>query len=305
MNELNDRFYAEPIFVCYEGDDGDDGSDGDHYENIAKAAEAEARLASEAAEAKKADAKKAGDDARKAKEAKFSQEEVNRFVADDRRKYDEKYQKLEASFKGILEDKNLAAEARAKMEAELQDLQKMHRTKEQQAEYERKQQQERYETELETARNAAKNWESMFKNSVIDRSLQDAAVSGQAFNPNQIVDILRPRTRMAEEMLEDGTPTGRFVPKIDFPDIDETSGEKISTLRTPEEAVQRMKELSDYYGNLFSGNVVSGIGSGAATGGISSGDGGRLDAQKIAQNPELYRRIREENPEALGLRKKR
>ena len=69
-----------------------------------------------------------------------------------------------------------------------------------------------------------------------------------------------------------------------------------------ERAVKRMKELPDLYGNLFKSNVVSGIGASSATGGLMSGGKGNLDLEKVAQDPVLYRKIRAEHPEWLGLK---
>ena len=298
VNMFKSYLLSNPMLACFDGDEGDG-------EGSFEATEAAAVQAQRDAEDKAQKARDAVEAARKAREAQFSQEELNKFLADDRRKHLEKYTKLEDSYKKILADKNLASEQRVKLETELQDLQKSFRTKEQQAEYERKQQKERYEQELNEARQSATQWENMFKSSVVDRSLLDAATTNEAFNPHQIVEILRPRTKMADHTDKDGNATGQLVPMIDFPDIDEKSGEKIITLRTPEEAVQRMKELPNFYGNLFRANVVSGVGSGAATGGALPGTGGRIDPAKLAADPELYRRLRKENPEALGLRRDR
>lgn len=302
---------ALPLLACYEGDgDGDgtgdgDGGAGDGYDEFtvrAKSVAEEAQRAKEEAERKAAEAREAAEEAKRQQAKDFSQADLNRFLADDRRKHQEKYQKLEASYKEILADKNLQKEQRGKLEAELADLQKSFRTKEQQAEYERKQERERFKTELETAQESAQHWEILYKNSVIDRSLQDAAVSAEAFNPGQIVGLLRPMTKMQEQTDETGNSLGTYTPLIDFPDIDEKSGEQVVTLRTPEEAVQRMKELPDLFGNLFRPNVVSGVGSGSATGGVQSGDGGRVDPRKLTA--EQYRKLRKDNPEALGLRRR-
>ena len=202
----------------------------------------------------------------------------------------------------MLADKTLASEHRQKLESELEDLQKAFRTKEQQAEYERKQERERFKLEITGFKDSANKWEHMYKDSVIQRSLQDAAVAAEAFNPVQIVGLLRPVTQMRLATDTEGNELeDQMVPLIDFPDIDEKTGERIVTLRTPQEAVQRMKEMPEYYGNLFRANVVSGIGSGAATGGVTSGEGGRVDVRKLSA--EQYRRMRKENPEALGLRR--
>lgn len=295
----NDKLYnliwTNPALACYAGDD--DGGDGD----LVQAAEAAAAAAATDAAAKADEAKKAADEARKNTEKTFSQSDLNTFLAEDRRKHQEKIKGLEDGYKKILADTNLQKEQRAKLEAELQDVQASQRTKEQQAEYERKQEHERYVTEMETVKDQSKQWETLFKNSVVDRSLQDAAITHEAFNPTQIMGLLRPMTRMQEKKDDSGNPLGLFSPVIDFLDINETNGEQETTLRTPEEAVQRMKELPQLYGNLFRSNVVSGIGSGSATGGVRSGEG-RIDPTKLT--PEQYRKIRKENPEALGLKRR-
>ena len=311
MNELENVMLALPVLACYEGDndpgtgdvDGDPTGGGNDFADRAQVAADEAQRAQLDAEQKAAEAKEAADEAQRQQEKDFSQADLNRFLADDRRKHQDRYQKLEMSFKGILEDKNLQKEQRAKLESELADLQKAHRTKDQQAEYERKQEQERFKSEIEVTRESATKWEDLYKSSVVDRSLQDAAVSAEAFNPGQIVGLLRPVTRMQEEQDAEGNGIGAYTPLIDFPDVDETTGEQVISLRTPEQAVQRMKELPTLYGNLFRPNVVSGVGSGSATGGVQSGDGGRVDPTKLSD--EQYRKMRQDNPEALGLRRRR
>lgn len=288
--------FARPVYACYEGEESidDPGHDlGEINEEFEK------RL--QAAEADLEKQRQKGVEPPRKDEQLFNQDDLNKFLAEDRRKHQEKYRKLEDGYKKLLADKNLASEARQKLEGELQDLQKAHRTKEQQVEYERKQQEEKYKKDINLYKTAAENWESRFKSTVIDRSLQDAAISADAFNPYQIVGLLRPITKMIEQADGEGNPTGEISPMIDFPDIDEKTGDKITTLRTPGEAVQRMKELPEHYGNLFRANVVSGVGTGAATGGAAPGNGGRVDPSRLST--EQYFRLRKENPEALGLKR--
>ena len=98
----------------------------------------------------------------------------------------------------------------------------------------------------------------------------------EAFNPAQIVTQLRPWTRVIEVMDEKtGKPTGKYKPVVDMPDVDATTNEQVIMNRSPEEAVKRMKEMPEQWGNLFRSNVVSGIGSSSATGGLMPGQGGR------------------------------
>jgi hypothetical protein len=315
-----------PVLACFDnedaGDDGGGGSDGgggyatdfddngdspgdshvSTLETRLKEAEEDAMLAREEADRKSAQARQASTEAAQAKDRSFNQDDMNRFLADDRRKHKEKYKKLEGAYQDMLADKDLASNQREKLQGELEDLQKTFRTKKSNEEYERKREQERFKQEVTGHKEAAHKWEHMYKDSAIQRALQDSAIAAEAFNPAQIIGLLRPMTEMRPAVDVDGNElSDQMVPKVDFPDINEETGQAEITLRTPQEAVQRMKELPEQWGNLFRANVVSGIGSGAATGGVTSGEGGRIDVTKLS--PEQYRKLRKENPEALGLRR--
>lgn len=185
----------------------------------------------------------------------FTQDDVNRILAEDKRKHKEKYQQLEESYQELLAKENLTKEERDSLQSRLEDIQKSLRTKDQQAEYERKKAEEKYRNELTTAEEKAHYWENLFKNETVARSLQDAASGADAFNPNQIVGLLKPFTQLKDV-------DGNLTPMVDFPDIDEKTGEEIRTLRTPQDAVKRMRDLPKMYGNLFKSNVVSGVGGG-------------------------------------------
>ena len=124
----------------------------------------------------------------------------------------------------------------------------------------------------------------------MERALQDAAVSGDAFNTNTVMSVLRPMTRLTEITDEKtGKGTGKFKVVVDFPDTDPNTGEPTVTLHSPESAVKRMKELPQIYGNLFKSGVVSGIGSSAATGGLASGGGGKMDSTEADPSSSTWK----------------
>jgi len=214
------------------------------------------------------------------------QEKVNKILANEKRQHQAKFEKLEASLTQLAEDKNLSEQDREKLAKEAEDLRKQLRTKETQAEVDRENAEAKYKNELEETRAAAEKWEGMFKQSTVQRELLDAAAAGDAYEPSQIVQLLMPNTELKEE-------EGRFKVMINFQDVDEKTGDPIETLRTPQEAVNRMKELKRSR-NLFNSGVVSGIG-----GENIAGQTGDLDVSNLT--PEQYRKIRRENPERLGL----
>lgn len=220
----------------------------------------------------------------------FTQEDLNKFLASDRRKHEERYKQLEGSYKKLLEQKDLAAGDRRNLQEELEQLQKTFRTKEQQAEYEKKQIEAKYKSDLETATESAVLWESKYKQNMLDSSLQDAAAKGGAFNVDQITSILRPITKIVEVVDEAGENTGNFKPVIDFPDVDEKTGERIITGRTPEEAVQRMKELPDIYGNLFKANLTGGIGGSTDPVSGKPTDVAKMSYQQYKENRERVKK---------------
>jgi hypothetical protein len=80
---------------------------------------------------------------------------------------------------------------------------------------------------------------------------------------------------------------------IEFNDIHVETGEPIVTQLSPLDAVKRMREIPEQYGNLFKANVVSGMG---ANGGQATS--GKIDVRKLS--PEQYKKLRKENPSALG-----
>ena len=130
----------------------------------------------------------------------------------------------------------------------------------------------------------------------MERALQDAAVSGDAYNVGVLMNQLRPWTRLAEITDEKGKGTGKFKVEVDFPDQDE-SGQPTTVTHTPESAVKRMRELPTTYGGLFKTGVVGGV---ASASGVQTGSGGKIDPRKLTM--EQYLELRQKNPAALGLR---
>ena len=143
------------------------------------------------------------------------------------------------------------------------------------------------------------HWQGMYTESNINRALQDAAVANDAYQAAQIVTILKPYTQMAEDVDSEGKANGvGLVARVAFTDKDNDTGEPITTSLTPADAVKRMKEIPDLYGNLFKSNAAGGIGGTNATDGSTSGS--PIDYTNIPMDE--YAKLRKENPKALGLK---
>lgn len=115
----------------------------------------------------------------------------------------------------------------------------------------------------------------------IRQSLVDAAVSEEAVVPAQIVALLTPLTR---------TENGEVVVEID------------GKILKPTEAIAAMKDDAEQYGNLFRPRGVAGMGAHNGAEFSARGMGGRVDLSRLTS--QEYRRLRRENPAALGLTRK-
>ncbi len=254
----------------------------------------------------------AGDDSVKAPEG-FTPEQQKKFneaLAADRRKQEVKYrqaqealQKTEKQYKDLLSSQSLTEQERKALQANLEVVQGQLRSKEEQLQLEKKQIEETYAGKLQEMERKATHFETLYRDSTVERALQDAAVKHEAWSPSQIVTQLRSQTKMLEETdPKTGKLTGKYRPMVEMLTLNTTTGEMESKAYTPEDAVKRMKDDKDTWGNLFKSGVVSGIGAGTATGGLTPGQSGRLDAAAIRKlTPAQYREIRATHPEWLGL----
>jgi len=303
---MNDLYLSHGLVACFDGDGdggddsgGDGAGDGQAGGNAGGAAGSAGSPVSGNASGNAGATGNAGGQ-QGGKQNTFTQDDVNRFLAEDKRKHQTALSQMEAKLHEALADKSMTEATRKALEENLAAVQGQMRTKEQQLAHEKKQLEAAHHGELTELKKKLVFWEGLYRESTIDRALQDAAVKNDAFNPSQVVILLRSNTKLLEEVDEtSGTTTGRYRPVVEMEGNDPKTGDPVKLSCTPEEAVKRMKELPDVYGNLFKSGVVSGIGAGTATGG-TPGKGGKIDVSKLT--PAQYRKIRSENPELLGLR---
>jgi hypothetical protein len=292
---FNDMYLSPIALGCYEGEGaGDVAGDGSQKDAAKDAAQDATNNAN----------KDAAKDAGKT----FTQADVNKFLAEDRRKEEAKYkaqlksllEEKEGRIKRLLQDKDLSEQQRDQLKSELDTVGeqlKDYRSKEETLRREKKQMEDQLTGKLTATERRAQDWENRYRESHINRELQDAAATNDAYNSRQIVSLLRPKTKMVPVLDGAGKETGDYQVVVDLDDV--VDGKPAVTQLTPQAAVKRMKELPETYGNLFKSGVVSGVGSNSATGGLSPGSAGKVDLKNMSQ--DQYRKTRKEHPELLGL----
>jgi membrane-bound lytic murein transglycosylase len=218
---------------------------------------------------------------------RFTQADLNKILAEDKRKHQDQLKKVEKQYQELLQKSNLSAEERMRLEESLEDVRKQVRTKEEQAKLEKRKLEDDYNQRIHELESRVKTSEEKFYDMMVTRSLQDAAVAGDAFNPVTLIAYLKPMVKLVDDK-----------PMIEFPDADADTGESILKQFTPEEAVSRMKELPEKFGNMFKANVVSGVG-GNSTTGATPGANGKVDVRKLSM--AQYKELRKNNPRSVGL----
>lgn len=240
----------------------------------------------DAAAAAAAEAEKKAKEEQQLQDRKFSQSDVDRFLAEDRRKTKAQTEKLITELEALKQNKNLSEKQRNELSARIEELHTQVLTKDQLLEKERTKMQTEHRTELQKERDEKEAWKQRYTESSIVRNISDVAVTEGAYSPEQIVSLLQAQTRLVEDTDADGTPTGTFTPKVKFKDTD-AEGKSVTLELTIQEAVKRMKDLPDRFGNLFKANLNGGLG---GNGTVPAG--GTIDPSKI-KNMSDYQRMRE------------
>ena len=100
---------------------------------------------------------------------------------------------------------------------------------------------EQYEAKLKQAKKARRSGSGGSAQDTVERDLMDAAVAGDAFNTNTVMDVLRPRASLEEIMDEKGKGTGKFRTVVQYATTDSETGEPLTLSLTARAAVERMQ----------------------------------------------------------------
>jgi hypothetical protein len=216
--------------------------------------------------------------------AKFTQDDVNKFVAEERRKLQKQNTELATQLETVKQNANLTAQEREDLQQRIEALQSQFMTKEELAKSEFDKQQKKSKADLEAATGEARKWQGAFSTLFVTNEIRKASADNNAFSGEQMVDYLLPRAELAQQVDDSGKPTGGFVAVVPF--TDEKEGK---TLKMPiGDAMKKMRELPDRYGNFFKGEGVSG--SGLTNQGKGSADVGEFREDMTADQYAAWRK---------------
>lgn len=195
-------------------------------------------------------------------ETKFTQEQVNQIVQErlarekevGKKQVDELVNRLtEIEQKATLTD-----EERKALKVRLEELKNEALTTEEKLTRENKTLKENLDVTAKTLSSQVDGWKTNFFNFRIERELNDAAVSNDARVPFQLVNLLKPMTQMKEVTNSEGVVTGYDV-KVTITDYKE-DGTPFTMELAPAEAVAKLREMPQMWGNQFNARSKDGLG---------------------------------------------
>lgn len=209
------------------------------------------------------------------KQDTFTQEQLNSFLADARKKDQASLQTTVDELTALKTRMNLTSSERDELESKLSELQKQSMSKEELAAIESSKIKKAAEEQIKDLTAKLEATQQKYTDETLIRALTDGAVSGNAYNPEQIVALLRSKTKLQE--VEEG---GELQPRIDFPTVD-AEGKPVVLNLTVKETIELMRE-TDSYLNLFKGDEGGGLGT------LSRPGGKPADITKVALDHAAY-----------------
>jgi hypothetical protein len=231
-------------------------------------------------------AKAAEEAAKKAAEGHFSQEQVNKFLADEKRKWQSQQQKTITELTEIKNRLTTSDEEKQQLTSKITEMETQLLSKEEIAEREKKKLEAESKTKIDALTTERDGFKNQYANYRVENEITLEAVKQEAFSPKQVVALLRGDTRLIPAVGEDKKPTGELIPMVVVKTVKE--GKPITLELSIFDAVKRMKETPDEYGNLFKSTMAGGVGGTN----VGSGGSGGLDPESM-KDPASYRKNRE------------
>lgn len=236
----------------------------------------------------------------------YTQAEFDHHMGGIRKKYEGQLETLKKTqeqlaeqLKTVKDQPGLAEEEREALQLQIESLEASYLTKQQRAEQEAVKKEKALQTEIEAVTNERSLWKNSYETEIIRNQIyRESSKEPRAHDPEQMARILGPDISWKDIENESGDGT-RHEPRVSFADTDK-EGKPVTLELTIEQAMARMRELPNRYGNLFdAGNYKAGEGGSPSN--SRAADGQQLTPEVLKDNPKLLRKLMKENPKQFGL----
>jgi hypothetical protein len=189
----------------------------------------------------------------------FTQEQVNELLAKEKRDWQGKLKTETEKLQQLQQQANLTSEEKTNLQKQIEDLQSQYLTKEQQAALLLEKKDKESKSKFDSLSSERDTYKTQFETTLINHGIVAAAAANGAVSAEQLQDLLQGRSRVAEVKDDDGKSKG-FVVMVKFTDTDPKTKQAVQVELPVEDAVKRMKELPERFGNLFKDTKTGGMG---------------------------------------------
>ena len=218
------------------------------------------------------------------------QDYFNKKINEEKKKWQAQQEKTIRELEKLKQSSTITAKEKEALQSRIDEMQAQFLSKEELLKKEKEKLAKEHMNTVQSLSSERDTWRTRFETSSVSRALLDAAHTHDAFNPEQIVAMLEKHARLVEEVDQDGKGTGVFIPRVRLTDFDQ-EGKPVTLDLTAEQAVKRMKDTPDKYGNLFKSGVAGGVG---GNGSANGSRGKNVDFSKMS--PEEYMKWRKDHP---------
>jgi hypothetical protein len=226
------------------------------------------------------DDKSVGDD----EKPKFTQKQLNAMLAEHKRGLQSQVTAQVKELEVLKKSKNLSDTEREKLSARIEELNNSLLSKQELAAKERDALEKKHKVAIEETGSQRDYFKKLFETTTIEHEIVKEATKADAFNASQIITLLKGSTRLVEVMDDQGNVVPeKYSVKIKLDDVDK-DGKPVTLDLTVPEAIKRMKERPEDYGNLFKANLAGGLG--------ENGGKSRKEFDPKKATPEQFREWR-------------
>ena len=202
----------------------------------------------------------------------FTQDEVNRMMAEHKRTLQENNAALVTQLEELRKNTALTQQQKDELDTRIQVLSQQHLTEQQKLQLQLDQATKKAKTEAETLAQEAKTWKGAFEGTMIENAVLAGSSEHKAVNAGQLLDLLRGKAKVVQELDASGQPTGKFLVKLPVKVVNpKTKAAEILELDAVE-AIGKMRE-DPSNGNLFMFDGKTGLGGTNHPNNTAAGDG--------------------------------
>lgn len=216
-------------------------------------------------------------------------EEVEKALAAEREKFKKERDQIVGQLEQLKKSKGLTDKEKEELQEKVNTLQSMNLSKEEIARQESERLKKSFEDDRATLSSERDGWKNRYEDFHKRTEILSAAGKANAFSPDQLVELLMPKTKLIElKENVNGEEVTTFQAIVKFPDRDK-DGKPVLLDLSIDAALKRMRELPADYGNLFKADAKGGTGLLNAQQGSTGKSGFRAD-----MSAEEYAKYRKE-----------